>query len=97
MYLDDWLVLGSSEAVAKKKIQDLLSLLSLPQDSDKRGEVRSRTLADCKLPRYDIDTRAARIFPALARVEKFLLLAERFLAMSAPPSQLWRVLFGHLA
>ena len=27
--------------------------LSLPRDSNKRGEVRSRTLADCKLPRYD--------------------------------------------
>ena len=27
--------------------------LSLPRDSDKRGEVRSRTLADCKLPQYD--------------------------------------------
>ena len=27
--------------------------MSLPQDSDKRGEVRSHTLADCKLPRHD--------------------------------------------
>ena len=27
--------------------------LSLPQDSDKQGEVPSHTLADCKLPRYD--------------------------------------------
>ena len=27
--------------------------LSLPRDCDKRGEVRSRTLADCKLPQYD--------------------------------------------
>ena len=27
--------------------------LSLPRDRDKQGEVRSRPLADCKLPRYD--------------------------------------------
>ena len=27
--------------------------LSLPRDRDKRGEVRPRTLADCKLPRYN--------------------------------------------
>ena len=27
--------------------------LSLPRDSDKRGEVRSRPLADCSLPSYD--------------------------------------------
>ena len=27
--------------------------LSLPQDSDKRGEFRSRPLADCKLPQHD--------------------------------------------
>ena len=27
--------------------------LSLPRDSDKQGEVRSRPLADCKLPRYN--------------------------------------------
>ena len=27
--------------------------LLLPRDSGKRGEVRSRSLADCKLPRYD--------------------------------------------
>ena len=26
--------------------------LSLPRDSDKRGEVRSHSFADCKLPRY---------------------------------------------
>ena len=29
--------------------------LLLPWDSDKRGEVRSRTLTDCRLPRHDIN------------------------------------------
>ena len=45
--------------------------LSLPRDSDKRGEVRSCPLADCKLLQYDHRYGAAMIFPALARVEKF--------------------------
>ena len=44
-----------------------------------------------------IDTGAATIFPALERVGKFLSVAERFLAMSATPTQLWQVLLRHLA
>ena len=44
-----------------------------------------------------MDTGAARIFPSLARVEKFLSVAETFCAFSAPPAQLWQVVLGHLA
>ena len=44
-----------------------------------------------------IDTGAARIFLSLARVEKFLSVAEMFCAMSAPPAYLWQVVLGHLA
>ena len=44
-----------------------------------------------------IDTVVASIFPALVQVEKFLSVAERFLALSVPPAQLWQVLLGHLA
>ena len=44
-----------------------------------------------------IDTRAARLFPVFARVEKFLSVAERFRVLSAPSAQLWQVLLGHLA
>ena len=44
-----------------------------------------------------IDTGAARIFPSHERVEKFLLMAESFCTMSAPPTQLWQVVLGHLA
>ena len=36
--------------------------LSLPRDCDKRGEVRSRTLADYKLPRYDHQYRGRQDF-----------------------------------
>ena len=44
-----------------------------------------------------IDTGAGKVFPSLARVEKFLTVAERFCSMQSPPAQLWQVILGHLA
>ena len=44
-----------------------------------------------------IDTEASKVFPSLARVEKFLTVAESFCAMDSPPAQLWQVILGHLA
>ena len=43
------------------------------------------------------DTEAGKVFPSLARVEKFLTVAESFCTMDAPPAQLWQVILGHLA
>ena len=72
-YLDDWLFLASSEAVAKKNVQDLLSLcpyLGIVINEEKSDLVPSQTANYLGMT---IDTGVARIFPALARVEKFLL------------------------
>ena len=44
-----------------------------------------------------IDTGAGKVFPSVARVEKFLSVAERFCSMQSPPAQLWQVILGHLA
>ena len=44
-----------------------------------------------------IETGAGKVFPSLARVEKFLSVAERFCSMQSPPAQLWQVILGHLA
>ena len=44
-----------------------------------------------------IDTGAGKVFPSLARVEKFLSVAERFCSIQSPPAQLWQVILGHLA
>ena len=44
-----------------------------------------------------IDTVAAKVFPTLARVEKFLSVAEQFLTVAVPPARLWQVLLGHLS
>ena len=95
-YLDDWLVLASLEAMVKKNIQDLLSLchslgIVITEKSDLVPSQTANYLG------MTIDTGAARIFPALAWVVKFLSVAESFLALSAPPAQLWQVLLGHLA
>ena len=95
-YLDNWLVLASSEAVAKKNVQDLLSLchsLRIVIDEEKSDLVPLRTANYLGMT---IDTGAARIFMFLARVGKFLSVAETFCALSAPPAQLWQVLLGHL-
>ena len=95
-YLDDWLVLASSEVEAKKNVQDLLLLcrslgIVINEKSDLIPSQTANYLG------MTIDTGAANIFPSLARVEKFLSVAETFCTMSAPPAQLWQVVLGHLA
>ena len=95
-YLDDWLVLASSEVEAKKNIQDLLSVchslgIVINEKSDLVPSQTAHYLG------MTIDTGAARIFPSHARVEKYLSVAETFCTMSAPPAQLWQVVLGHLA
>ena len=71
--------------------------LSHPRNCDKREEVGSHALADCEVSRHDHRYRGRKVFPSLARVEKFLTVAESFCTMDAPPAQLWQVILGHLA
>ena len=71
--------------------------LSHPRDCDKREEVRSCALATAKYLGMTIDTEAGKVFSSLARVEKYLTVAESFCAMDSPPAQLWQVILGHLA
>ena len=96
--LDDWLVLSSSEREAKQAVQSLLSLchtLGIVINEKKSDLVPSQT---AKYLGMIIDTEADKVFPSsLARVEKFLTVAESFCTMDAPPPQLWQVILGHLA
>ena len=88
-YLDDWLVLSSSEREAKQAVQSLLSLsrtLGIVINEKKSDLVPSQTV---KYLSMTIDTEAGKVFPFLARIEKFLT--------DAPPAQLWQVILGHLA
>ena len=78
-YLDDWLVLSSSEREAKQAVQSLLSLcLTLGIVINEKSDlVPSQT---AKYLGMTIDTEAGKVFPSLARVEKFLTVAESFCA-----------------
>ena len=96
-YLDDWLVLSSSEKKAKESIRELLSLcrtLGIVINEKKSDLMPSQS---AKYLGMTIDTGASKVFPSLARVEKFLTVAERFCSMQSPPAQLWQVVLGHLA
>ena len=96
-YLDDWLVLSSSEQEAKQAVQSLLSLcltLGIVINEKKSDLVPSQT---AKYLGMTIDTKAGKVFPSLARVEKFLAVAESFCTMDAPRAQHWQVILGHLA
>ena len=96
-YLDDWLVLSSSEREAKQAVQSLLSLcrtLGIVINEKKSDLVPSQT---AKYLGMTIDTEAGKVFLSLARVEKFLTVAESFCTMDAPPAQRWQVILGHLA
>ena len=96
-YLDDWLVLSSSEKKAKESIRELLSLcrtLGIVINEKKSDLVPSQS---AKYLGMTIDTGAGKVFPSLARVEKFLTVAERFCSMQSSPAQLWQVILGHLA
>ena len=92
-YLDDWLVLASSEPEAKQAVRSLLSLchtLGIVINEKKSDLFPSQTA------KY-LDTEAGKVYPSLARVEKFLTVAESFCTMTSPPAQLWQVVLGHLA
>ena len=96
-YLDDWLVLSSSEQEAKQAVQSLISLchtLGIVINEKKSDLVPSQT---AKYLDMTIDTEAGKVFPSLARVEKFLTVAEIFCTINAPPAQLWQVILVHLA
>ena len=85
-YLDDWLVLSSSEKKAKESIRELLSLcrtLGIVINEKKSDLVPSQS---AKYLGMTIDTGAGKVFPSLARVEKFLTVEERFCTMQSSPS-----------
>ena len=81
--------LSSSEKKAKESIRELLSLcrtLGIVINEKKSDLVPSQS---AKYLGMTIDTGAGKVFPSLARVEKFLTVAERFCTMQSPPAQSW--------
>ena len=84
-YLDDWLVLASSEQEAKQAVWSLFSLcrtLAIVINEEKSDLVPLQT---AKYLGMTIDTEASKAFPSLAQIEKFLTVAESFCTMTSPP------------
>ena len=97
-YLDDWLILASSEREGQAGCPG--SLLSLCHTLGIVINEKKSDLVPSQAAKYlgmTIDTGAGKVFPSLARVEKFLSVAERFCTMQSPHAQLWQVILGHLA
>ena len=96
-YLDDWLVLASSETKARQHVQDLLLLcrdLGIVVNEEKSDLVPSCSASYLGMT---IDTVAGKVSPSRARVEKLLRLAGNFVKMNSPPARQWEVLLGHLS
>ena len=90
------MILASLELEAKQAVQSLLSHCRTLRIviKEKSDLVPSQT---AKCLGMTISTEAGKVFQSLARVEKFLMVAESFCTMDTPPAQLWQVVLGHLA
>ena len=96
-YLDDWLILTTSQIKTRQHVNQLLSLcrsLGIVINTEKSDLSLSRSIEYlCMI----VDTVSARAFPTEARIQKFLSLARKFLAQPSPPARRWKVLLGHMS
>ena len=91
-YLDDWLILSTSQLKTRQHVDQLLSLcrsLGIVINTEKSDLFPSRSVEYLGMI---IDTVSARAFPTEARIQKFLSLARKFLAQPSPPARRWQVL-----
>ena len=96
-YLDDWLILSTSQLKTRQHVDQLLSLchsLGIVVNTEKSDLSPSRSVEYLGMI---IDTVSARAFPTEARIQKFLSLARKFLAQPSPPARRWQVLLGHMS
>ena len=96
-YLDDWLILSSSETKTRHHVDQLLTLcrsLDIVINTEKSNLSPYRSI---KYPGMIIDTVSARAFPTETRIQKFLSLARKFLFQPSPPARRWQVLLGHMS
>ena len=89
-YPDDWLVLASSEAEARWNVQDLLSLCHSFGIVINEGKLDLVPSQAANYLGMTIDTGLPGSF-RLARVKKFLSVAETFCALTAPPARVWQL------
>ena len=96
-YLDDWLILASSEEEAiqaRDKVLDLCAELGIVVNLKKSHLIPSQTATYLGV---DINTVTFTASPTLLRIQKFWSIAEEFLSSREQSATFWRVLLGHLA
>ena len=88
-YLDDWLILASSEVELRRHVSMLISLCNdlgiivNEEKSDLEPKQRASYLG------MMIDTVAGKIFPSESRVRNFLSMGSEFLSVLEPPARQW--------
>ena len=96
-YLDDWLILASTELACLQSRDKLLSLcteLGIQVNLTKSSLVPTQSLVYLGM---EIQSLPFIARPTPVRVSNLLRLIEEFLSAPSPPASLWRRLLGHLS
>ena len=96
-YLDDWLILASSQeeaSWARDKVFSLCQELGIVVNLEKSTPTPSQIITYLGI-RVDSQTFQASATPS--RIEKFSSIAEEYLSSKVQSAKFWRVLLGHLA
>ena len=96
-YLDDWLILASSQEEAcwaRDKVLSLYQELGIVVNLEKSTLTPSQTIVSLGIR---IDSQTFRASATPSRIEKFFSIAEEFLSSKVQSAKFWRVLLGHLA
>ena len=96
-YLDDWLILASSQGEAcwaRDKVLALCLDLRILVNHEKLSLIPSQTIVYLGIK---ITSQTFRASPTPLRIEKFFSIAEEFLSSKVQSARFWRVLVGHIA
>ena len=96
-YLDDWLILASSQEEAcwaRDKVLSLCQELGVVVNLEKSTLTPSQTIVYLGIR---IDSQTFRVSATPSRIEKFFSIAEEFLSSKVQSAKFWRILLGHLA
>ena len=96
-YLDDWLILASSQEEAcwaRDKVLSLCQELGIVVNLEKSTLTPSQAIVYLRIR---IDSQTFRASATSSRIEKFFSIAEEYLSSKVQSAKLWRVLLGHLA
>ena len=96
-YLDDWLILASSEIAcfqSRDRLLTICSKLGIQVNLTKSSLVPTQSLVYLGMEIRSLPFIAR---PTPVRVSNLLRLIEEFLSTPSPPASLWRRLLGHLS